>query len=313
MNKSLYEFKEKLLAAGFLRHQSGQEYTCQCPFCNDNKRHCYVLIKLNDDTPVLYNCFKCNSSGVVNTKFLEYFGIDDINIPKYAASKKLDVNSTATVKSMGVIVDEHDDIKSVQEYLKWKIGETPTLEELQIFQYVGKPFKYAKEYLGFDGNRNVFMNRNWFRLSNGNIIGRWNNDDNPYRWHKLKSNKVKGVGLYTLKLPFDLYQNITVYIAEGIVDIIGLYYHYREDDNCIYVAVMGKDYEKGIKHVLNKGIFGSSVSVKIFKDPDVDVNKIRIDPVLKKLFRRIDVYGNLMDKDYGVTQDNLDIHKIKTL
>lgn len=309
MNKELFDYKEKILSAGFLRHQTGQQYTCQCPFCNDNRKHCYVLIKMTDDTPVLFNCFKCNAHGIVNDKFLEYFGINDIKSPKNSFSRKLDINNTASTKIPDAIVSEKDNIEGICQYIHGRVGQYPTLQELQFFQYVGRPIGYAKEYLGCD-NTKIFRNRNWFRLTNGNIIGRWKDDDTEMRWLRYKSNRAKGSGLYTIKIPFDMYQDINVIIAEGIMDVIGLYYNYHEFSNCVYIASMGKNYERGIKHIMDKGIFGDSVNIKIFKDPDVNVDSIRIDGTLQKMFKRVDIYENLKGLDYGVDPSDLDIHKI---
>ena len=62
MDNNLLKYKEELLNTGLFRRVSEGQYVCKtCPFCGDTKSHMYVLIKLNDDTPVLYNCFKCNS------------------------------------------------------------------------------------------------------------------------------------------------------------------------------------------------------------------------------------------------------------
>ena len=78
MDNNLLKYKEELLNTGLFRRVSEGQYVCKtCPFCGDTKGHMYVLIKLNDDTPVLYNCFKCNSHGVMNKKFLSYFNLNE--------------------------------------------------------------------------------------------------------------------------------------------------------------------------------------------------------------------------------------------
>lgn len=311
MNQELYDYKLKLLETGIFRHQTGNEYTAaQCPNCGDRRKHCYVLIKLDDDTPVLYNCFKCNAKGIVGKEFLSFFGIDDIRIPKTKYSKKLSVSDSATdTLDYGVTVTEKDDISYACEYIKKRVGHYPTLAELQYFQFVGNPVNYAAEYLGYDGkNRKQFSNRCWFRLTNGNIHGRAI-DNNPMRWIRFHTNKVKQAGLYTIKLPFDLYQPINVCIAEGIMDVIGLYYNYPMT-NAIYIAALGKNYNRGIEHILSMGIFGESVNVKVFKDPNVRVREIFIPYHLQQLFKKVEFYENLNGKDYGVLPDELEVSKI---
>jgi hypothetical protein len=306
-------YKERLIETGIFQRVNSSQYRCNCPYCGDRKKHMYVFIKLTDDSPVLYNCFKCNASGIMNKTLLEYLGIEDINIPKQSFGKHIDMNSTASAKMSMVTVNEKCNIDCVCEYINNKVGHYPTLNELQYFQYVGDPVTYAMEYLGYKNkDTNIFKNRNWFRLTNGNIAGRWVNDNNDLSWLKFKSNNVKGRGLYTIKLPFDLYQPINVYITEGIMDVIGLYYNYKKDDNCIYIATMGKHYENGIKHLVSMGIFGTSVNIKIFKDSDVKVSDIYIDKYLRKLFNKIDIYQNTIGHDYGMLPNEIDIQKVIT-
>lgn len=310
MNQELYNFKIKLLESGIFRHQTSNEYTCQCPNCGDNRKHCYVLIKLDDDNPVLYNCFKCNAKGIVGKSFLSFFGVDDIKIPNHKFSKKLEISDGPSDKLVTTsTVTEHDNIDEVCDYIHKRVGHYPTLTDLQYFQYIGNPGKYAKDYLGYDGrNRKQLNQRCWFKLTNGNIHGRAFNDD-KIRWLRFKTNKVKQSGIYSIKLPFDLYQTVNVCITEGIMDAIGLYYNYPVD-NAIYIATLGKDYARGIQHILSMGIFGESVCIRIFKDPDVNINSIFISNNLKKLFKRVDVYENLLGKDYGVPPEEIEISKI---
>lgn len=301
------EYKQKLLDTGLFKRVSEGQYTCQvCPFCGDRKRHLYVLIKLTDDTPVLYNCFKCNSHGILNNKFLEYFDISDIKIPRGSYRKKIQ-ESKASVDAV-TTVSENDNIENVCNYIKSKVGHYPTLSELQYFQYLGNPNVYANEYLGMSLHTNVLKNRNWFRLTNGSIAGRWYNDNHSCLWKKYSPKNVDTRALYTMKIPFDLYQPINVYIAEGIMDVIGLYYNHTRDNN-IYIASLGKGYVSGLEHLISVGIFGDSVNVKIFKDSDVKKSDIRIDNNLRKLFNHIDIYQNTIGHDYGLLPDKIEIHK----
>lgn len=302
------DYKHKLLDTGIFKFQSNSRYTSQCPFCNDNKKHMYVLIDLNSDMPVLYNCFKCNSKGKMNSEFLKYFGIEDITIPRSKFKKKIEPNKASSLPII-ISVDEDDDISGVVNYIKSKVGHYPSLTELQYFQYVGKPITYSKDYLGNISDDKCFNNRYWFRMTNGNIIGRYHNDKTEYRWFKYKSAYVNNdKGLYTLKIPFDLHQTINVYIAEGVMDVIGLYYNYTHDNN-IYIATMGKNYVNGIQYLIDMGIFGDNVNIKIFKDPDVQLKNIYIDNNMRGLFGKIDIYQNILDKDYGVLPDELEIQK----
>lgn len=311
MDNKLHDFKVDLINSGVVRHQTQDEYRCNCPYCGDRKRHCYIMIRLSDDSPVLYNCFKCNSKGVVNQHFLELLGLDNLKTPQFKLSKKLEVQSTASTKIdlNKQLVSDDDSLFDIQNYILNRIGHTPSIDQLKEFQYVSNPKQYAIDYLGYKGdNDRIFDHRFWFRLSNGNIHGRLDHDGTR-RWQRFQTNRVSGSAVYTIKNGIDLYEPIVICVCEGIMDAIGLYFNY-ECSNSVYVATLGKNYVRGIQYVMNMGIFGNSVSVRIFKDPDVKPEKIFIDKGLMSLFKRIDVYENTMGADYGVKEDQMDIKKV---
>lgn len=302
------QYKEQLLNTGIFRRVNASQYTCQCPFCNDNKRHMYVLIKMTDSTPVLYNCFKCNSHGKMNRKFLEFFGIDTITIPRTSHRKRIESSTKVSGTLKHVLVDEKDVTVGVCEYIQSRVGHYPNLDDLKKFQYVAKPDEYVREYLQLDKHVK-YDGRCWFRITNGSIVGRRYVDDGVgHSWMKLHATNVIGRGLYKINAAVDLYKPINVCIAEGVMDVIGLYYNYPNENN-VYIACLGRDYGAAMNHLVSLGIFGNSVNVKIFKDSDVDLNSIRIDQYLKMLFNRVDIYQNMMDHDYGVLPDKLEIQK----
>lgn len=306
------DYKEALLNSGLFKSVTSSpfQYRCQhCPFCGDSKWHLYVLIKTIDDTPVLYNCKKCNASGILNRHFLEYFHLDDITLPKNVRHKKLVTNDSASVKVLGDFVNEDDDIDEVCRYIDRRVGVKCDVSDLKAFQYIANPLDYTKEYLNYHGNEKYFNGRCWFKLTNGNIIGRWMEGDHQIRWLRFKGLQNMKGGLYSIKKPIDVYRPIQICIVEGIMDAIGLYYH-GGLDNAVYVACMGSDYMRGLTHVLHMGIFGDTVSVGIYKDSDVENQYIRMDKQMCQLFKRVDIYQNLLDKDYGVDKDHMEIHKV---
>lgn len=314
MDKKIHEFKEtflEMLLTSGAKRQSSTEYRVQiCPYCGDRKYHLYVMINLNDDSPIKYNCFKCPFGGILNQRTLEMFGFDELTCPKeFKGGGKLNVSSDVSTKIPKVNVTEKDNIDKVIDYINERVGVIPTLTDLQCFQFIGNPKAYMDNYLGGD-NYSILKDRFWFQMTNGSMIGRYKNDNVDPRWLKYKSNRIRSAGVYKIASPVDISRQINVVIAEGIMDVIGLYYNYKEIDNCVYIAVLGTGYKKGIDYVLEHGIFGSSVNIKIFKDSNYDTNKIWIDPNVRRLFKRIDIYENLAAKDCGVPADQLDIHKI---
>lgn len=307
-HEELNKFKEALLSSGLFKHMNTYEYTCQCPYCHDNREHCYVKIDTASDSPVVFWCHICTAHGIVRKDFLDRLNLD-IEMPKYTGSKPLDVNKGVSIKVTGDTVTDKHDTSKVRDYIERRVGHYPTLDELKMFNYVGDPRKYAFDYLGYNGEGKPFNNRHWFKMSNGNITGRWKDDNTDHRWMNFRTNRVKGGALYTFRKGIDTSKPITVVIAEGIFDVIGLYYNGRIE-NGIFIGVAGKGYERGIKHILSKGIFGDSVSVRIYRDPNVDNNEVYVNPIMRELFKSVDLYYNAFDKDYGILPDELDIHKV---
>lgn len=307
MNQTYIKFKEDLLNTGIFRHRNSFEYSCQCPYCGDNKGHCYVKIDTTDDSPVVFKCFKCVESGIFGNKFIEFFNLD-LKIPKNkCGNKKIIKKGGVSVVVIDDILKESDHTEKVCNYILGRVGHYPSFDELKMFQYVGNPIQYTREYLGGCDNNRIFNNRFWFKLTNGNIAGRWKNDETDFRWMRMKSNNVCGKGLYSMKKGFNPNEELNICIAEGVLDVIGLYYNYSVE-NSIYIATMGKDYESGLDYVIDKGLYGKSVNVKIFKDPDVEF--IKLDKLKQKLFNRIEIYGNILGYDYGVKPDKLEIRKL---
>lgn len=306
----------KLLQTGlFRRTGTKNEYRTNCPFCGDRKLHMYVYIDLDSDESVRYHCFKCPARGYLNNGLLlEKLGLDNIQIPKGIKTfKRLSVDNKVSDRIDIVTVDDGDDISVVQSYIQSRVGVIPNINDLISFQYIGNPNMYVKDYLG-DQYSYMLKDRVWFKLTNGSIIGRWDlNDDDciGYRWVRYKTNRIKDSGMYQMKTPVDIQSEINVIIAEGIMDVIGLYFNYNELVNRMFIASCGKDYSRGMYHMINKGIFGDSVNIHIFKDPNVPCDKIIIPKHLRALFNKVYIYGNTLGKDYGVLPNELSIHRLE--
>ena len=305
------EYKQALIDTGLFKKVPSRqhEYRANCPYCGDTHYHLYLHIDVTTDDAVVYMCKRCpNVHGALNAKLLNDLGID-IKIPKEVQSmKKLKVDEGVSETMNLITVDGNNNIQGVSEYINSRVGHRPTLQELQMFQYLGNPLGYAKEYLG-EKNIDMLKNRYWFKMTNGNMCGRIRDDKlSSYRWLMYKSTRVTRSGLYHMKTPIDVLADINVCISEGVMDSIGLYYNYKELENCTYISVCSKQYSKGMYHMINRGIFGDSVNIHIFKDPNVRCEDIYIDPNMRRLFKNVFLYGN-GDKDYGV----LDISNTRRL
>lgn len=308
----MLDFKEKLLATGlFTRTSTRGWYRVQtCPYCGDTKKHFYVRIDLEDpDNPVGFNCFKCHEKGLLNQKFLEFYDLD-IKPVKGKYRRRIDTEGVSIV--VPDLLPADCDISGISEYIKYRIGVIPSREDLTAFQYIGNPTRYASEFLSDDKYAGYFSSRYWFRAVNGMMLGRTyrgmnNNVKHVDRWVKYSGKAIlHDTGVYTIKKLFDLHKQIDVYIVEGVFDCIGLYYYYP-DANAIFIGCLGSDYNIGIQHLLNRGIFGDSVSIKIIKDDDV--SRVSIDKRKALFFKNVSVFRNVLEKDTGVPIDRIELEK----
>lgn len=309
---NLNEFKLKLIDTGIFRKVNSKgQYRCkECPFCGDAKNHMYVLIRTGDDTPVMYNCFKCNAHGFMNTEFLNYYGIDNLEIPKVKGTRRI-ANGRNEI-GMADLIGEHDGemIAIAKDYIRYRVGVEPTDSQLKEFQLIGNPDLYIDDFIG--GHCNT-KGRVWFRMGNGAMIGRSfeKNDNGGMRWKKFTGERsYLENGIYIIKKGVIATLPINVCICEGVMDAIGLYYH-SNVSNAVYIACLGRDYTKGMMHAISMGVFGDSVNIRIYKDADVD--KVKVKKVYGKMFKRIDVYRNSIGKDFGVHEDCIEIEKCESL
>ena len=308
----MLDFKEKLLETGLFAKtsRSGWYRVQTCPYCGDCKKHFYVRIDLEDpESPVGFNCFKCHEKGLLNHVFLDFYELD-IKLVKGKHRRRIDTEGVSVV--VPDLLPADCDVSSISEYIRSRIGVIPTRDDLVAFQYIGDPRRYASEFLSDDKPDAYFSSRHWFRAVNGMMLGRTCRDTNNStrhidRWAKYTGNvKLRDIGVYTIKKLFDLHKPIDAYIVEGVFDCIGLYYYYP-DANAIFIGCLGSDYNIGIQHLLNRGIFGDTVSIKIIKDNDV--SNVSIDKRKASFFKTVSVFRNVLEKDTGVPKDRIELEK----
>lgn len=277
-----------------------------CPFCGNNKWKFYLYININDDSSVGYDCKRCNRKNyVIDQTILHSLGADGVDIPKFKNVNHVRQNGELFT-DIELLPDETD-ISKIQYYIQERLGITPTFDELKMFQYVADPIKYLKQVSSDEVDPNKFINRFCFKLTNGGLTCRYHNDS-QMRWLKHSVIKNGGPGLYTIHKGINTRAPINVVIAEGVFDVIGLFYH-GNIENGVFISVQGTNYASGIQYVLDKGIFGSTVSIGIYKDGNVSNPDIRYNKKYEKIFKSITIYENVIESDYGYPKDKIEIHK----
>ena len=280
-----------------------------CPFCGNNKWKFYLYININDDSSVGYDCKRCNTkSHIIDQTVLNSLGIYGEQIPKFKGVKTIRQNGELFTDLD--LLPESTNVTDIQNYVNSRIGVIPTFDELKMFNYVADPVKYCKMVSSNEFNPNMFINRFCFKLTNGALTCRYH-DDSQTRWIKHSVVNDAGPGLYTINHSVNPSLPINIAIAEGVFDIMGLYYH-ANIDNCLYISTQGTNYASGILHTLNKGIFGSNVSIGIYKDGNVKNYEIKYNKKYNKLFKSITIYENIIESDYGYPKNKIEIHKSLT-
>ena len=84
------QVKEDIIAALFERgvytkQVNDTEFRTRCPFCGDSQKnfntgHMYIKINVEDNFPIVWNCFKCNEHGILTSETLAMLDINDVSL-----------------------------------------------------------------------------------------------------------------------------------------------------------------------------------------------------------------------------------------
>ena len=325
---------------------SRHNYIVRCPYCGDsttaNHGHFNIRIDPSDNSVMVYNCFRCPAGGVVTSDVLERLGVTDSvimnsilvmnrNAPVRDVSRYLAQDSLLRFdftppdflrysnkvqyisKRLGRNFDENDCknskvITSLKDFL-----DVNQINEITVRPEIAEYLETA--YVGFlcFGNSSIM-----FR----DITGR-----SKYPWVKYPIlEKARGtICFYSMNAevnPFSS-EKITINMAEGVMDILGVAYHLGEyQKNHINIAVGGKYYEKILRHLVAMGFIGDNISVQIFSDNDVEFNNKAVSDTSIETYRKIfkdrrQLFGsmyawiNTIGKDFGVPKEKISPKRFK--
>jgi len=309
----------------------------RCTFCGDSRKsaestHLYIKVNMSEDEPVLFMCHRCDTSGILTPSVLRSLDINDLSLN----SGLIRYNKVA-MKNMkyhlGVINNEFDfkvpspdpdDARNIfkKKYFESRLGIKTTFEEMvelkSIFQ-LGQFLKYndierltvdpkkAKalhdDYLGFLTSKNEFIN---FRQVYESPYKRYE----KYSIFKNLDNTRK---FYTIPNQVDLLTNkkITINMAEGVFDILGVYYHLynKEKKNMIYSAMCGAGYITVIKYFIKMGVI-DNVDVNIYSDNDRHPGFYKaLEKEISPWVNKVNLFYNEKKKDYGFPKKDIKIYK----
>lgn len=316
----------------------GTEVVGRCYYCPDSANqshgHLYVSVPIEDDGVSLYNCFKCNASGIVNSKKLIEWGIYDpyfgSNLDK--RSKYKGKNNT-TYSSFGYRITKnnvYDMVLANQKisYINSRLGINVSMDIYLSINIVPN----ILDFLRCNGINKYNRHDMIMRQLNDNYVGFLSYDKNQIylrkinnvlvhksidkRWIKYSINdKIQSISQYMIinNYGLDILRNhINIHIAEGPLDILSIYFNLRAMEPSIYVSIGGGDYYNGLVDVLSRFmLYLPDIRIHLYPDNDEVGKEKKIIGIIDqfriygfKFFIHRNIYPG--EKDLGVP-----LYKIK--
>lgn len=295
---------------------SNIQFRIRCPICGDSQTnprdaHCYIKCDFNNPTePLLFNCFKCNKSGKINSDFLKRLNIKSNIIQKIDNQR---FNKIGSIEHTKVdIITGNPLMNSLQvKYIEDRLGKGFSYDDYDKFKIIWD-MSTVYPYITSIRTRNSMPSNNdsiSFLSDDKSVLLVRAFNNNGDRWRKLTLFQSPNKSFYTIKTTLDLFtkDEIIVNIAEGIMDVLSIYKNFN-DNNSVYIASLGSDYIGAIDYAISKGFIGSNIIIKIYIDNDI--NETILIPQLSKfkwLFKSIYVYKNILSKDMGVKIDKISL------
>ena len=317
----------------------GKEIVKKCHFCGDSRdpqsRHLYIGQTPNGT--IVYNCFKCNSKGIVDGKFLRDLGCYEpglINLCQEQNSKSSNPNSSNSgryrnivrkIDTFQIIANPSQFTDKKMQYISNRLGYSFSMKDLINFKIVLN----LKEFLDFNGITVYSRNKEIIEELDKFFIGFLSMDNRYVILRRLvPEGKVSkyidtrfvnydifkaygqsyGTKYYTIPNIVNLSIPLEIHIAEGVFDIISIYLNIiPKGTNGIFTAICGKSYENIIKFfILNYGFTG--FNLHIYPDNDVkqyEINKIK--DITNTFNIKVYIHRNIYEgeKDYGVRSDHI--------
>lgn len=315
------------------RRASLDEYCMRCMICGDskkdpNKRRLYVKINTNDESPIVYHCHNCGSSGYLTSDVLREFNIYDLSLNSRLtafnkeASGKVRKNYSILDKKLRVKVPKvrySSRAEDKKRYIETRLGVDLTFEELVNMKCIFSLRDFVEtnkiEELTIGMTRANMINDDYvgfLSINNEYINFRDITDSHKLRYDKYTIIRDLPDTVKMCAIPTSVQmlttEPIIINIAEGVFDILGLYYNVmnKKTDNMIYVAVCGSGYMNVIKYFIKMGFIGNNITINIFSDSDKDPYFYKkVIAYSKQWVGKINLIYNILEKDYGVPRDKI--------
>lgn len=311
---------------------AGREVVMRCRFCGDSidpkKKHLYISLG-DDDKPPMYNCFKCNSKGLLTPKVLQELGLNDGEIQEKLRdfNKQISKSHPRMAKEGQVYYINNSFIRNDPvsykklEYINSRLGLKLSFKDmisnkivLNLFDllranylnptcYESMANELDQHFVGFlteDNNflieRNVDSSNSEMRYHKYNIHGTTSSEK---RYYILPCN-------IDLTIP----EPVDVHIAEGPFDILSIKYNLIPKDfwgRSLFASIGSKAYKSIITHIIaHMGLM--NINIHYYIDKDVTEKEITdVVNLLKPFNHNIYLHRNGYkgEKDFGVPLNHI--------
>lgn len=335
-NEAFSALKQYLIANYNAKTASGgREVVKRCHICGDSRdpSDAHMYIGLNNGR-IVYNCFKCNASGLVDGLFLRNMGCYDPNIivlaqeqnKKSGGSESPSGNISRvpfTFQHPFFYTTDNEITRKKLEYLEKRLGCMFTIGDAVRFKIVLnlKEFLNANNITKYTRHPDIMEILDkyfigFLSMDNSFIILRRlvpegklpKNIDLRYVNYNIFNLENGGTKFYTV--PNYIYINapLEIHAAEGVFDILSIYNNISPfGTNGLYCAICGKSYNSLLRHlIINYGFM--NFNLHLYMDADVSTkDMMRIKDDLKlygvNIFIHRNIYNN--EKDFGVPRDRI--------
>lgn len=334
LKQELWDYILNELPRSRVDTSSNEQIVTRCIFCGDskkdpNKTRLGFKFNMNDDNaPIVYNCFNCGAHGVLTPSTLRDIGVYDTDLitglaklnkeankqnRRYLKSKKKYINDAIIPTPRNTI-----DNKKKLLYVCERMGVRFTVAELLSYRVIFNLtdfLKVNKLDIGIDERKLKFIDRDY--------IGFLSSDKSRIQFrdvtgeNKIKHNKITLLDklddsekFYAIPGSIDAVTRkpVKINLAEGAFDILGVYKHILNEntDNNFYAAILDASYYSTIEYFLSNGLIGNNVEINIFSDKDKSpYYYTELNQKYSNWVKKINLYYNDLDKDFGVTKDKI--------
>jgi hypothetical protein len=315
----------------------GKNVVVRCMYCGDavNPNHAHLGINLGyNETPVMFNCFKCGASGLVSRDVLVSWGVYDPEILSEVIShNKITLSLAQNLKYRSYkrllkneFIRNHEISKRKLEYINQRLGvdlgfsDMPAnkiilnLKDLLQSNYITTFTRHDniieqldQHFVGFISNDNCYVN---LRKIDDEPVHR--SIDNRYILYNIFNNFDNTEKFYTIpsNVNLDVNKPVRINISEGSFDILSVMYNLNSNDRAqsINSAICGSSFYTLFK--LFQCRYGF-IDIELHTYRDNDGKSRGLDYLYEKLLPlQIPYYDHVnvcnKEKDFGVPRYRID-------